>query len=284
MSLVASFARIRSGMLLAMRQRLTILLVTIALLAAAALVATPLAWMVIRSLREPGPGIHGGSFTFGNYLQLLRSQSTAMWLSNSLLLVSLQTLLGCFAAALAGHVLAHHRFAWRKPLLGIVLLSMLLPGQVTLPATWRLLHQMNLLNTYIALLLPAAGTAFGAMLFRHACQQIPSEMLDAARIDGCSEWRTWWEIVLPVIQPTLVTFAVLSFTANWNAYLWPQIVLQDERKYTLAMGLANMASMPQQRELGLMLAATTISILPAFALFLIARQSLQESLTEGAIR
>jgi ABC-type glycerol-3-phosphate transport system permease component len=181
-------------------------------------------------------------------------------------------------------VLAHHRFTLRRPLLGILLLSMLLPGQVTLPATWRLLHQLHILDSYAALLIPAAANAFGALLFRHACLQIPPEMLDAARIDGCSEWRTWWEIVLPMIQPTLVTFAVLSFTANWNAYLWPQIVLQDQRNYTLAMGLANMASMPQQRDLGIMLAATTISILPAFALFLIARNSLQESLTEGAIR
>ncbi len=251
---------------------------------AAAIVATPLLWMIVRSLREAGRGIHGGGFTLANYVELLQSQTTAMWLSNSLLLVSLQTLISCFAAALAGHVLAHHRFPLRRLLIAMLLLSMLLPGQVTLPATWRLLHQMHLLDSYLALILPAAGTAFGAMLFRHACRQIPSEILDAARIDGCSEWRTWWEVVLPMIQPTLVTFAVLSFTANWNAYLWTQIVLQDQRKYTLAMGLANLASMPQQQELGLMLAITTISILPAFALFLMARDSLQESFTEGAIR
>lgn len=269
---------------LPVRRRLTIYSLTAALLAGAALIASPLVWMVVRSLREPGRGIQGGSFTPGNYMDLLQSQSTGIWLGNSLLLVSLQTLVACFAAALAGYVLAHHRFRWKRPLLAILLLSMLLPGQVTLPATWRLLQQMHLLNTYLALLLPAAGTAFGAMLFRHACQQIPLEMLEAARIDGCSEWRTWWEIVLPVIQPTLVTFAVLSFTANWNAYLWPQIVLQDQGKYTIAMGLANMASMPQQRDLGIMLAATTISILPAFALFLVARHSLQETLTEGAVR
>ena len=82
-------------------------------------------------------------------------------------------------------------------------------------------------------------------------------MLDASRIDGCSEWRIWWEIILPEVQPTLVTFAVLSFTANWNAYLWPQILLQDERRYTLAMGMATLSAVPRQRlDLGLMLAAT----------------------------
>ena len=266
------------------RRFIPTILLTTALLAAAVLIASPLIWMIVRSLRQPGRGIHGGSFTFDNYTQLLQTQSVTLWLSNSLLLVSLQTLLACLAAALAGHVLAHHRFTWRSPLLALLLGSMLLPGQVTLPATWRLLQHLHLLDTYAALILPAAANVFGVLLFRHACQQIPSEILDAAKIDGCSEWRTWWEIILPVIQPTLVTFAVLSFTANWNAYLWPQIVLQDQRKYTLAMGLANLAAMPQQRELGLMLAATTLSILPAFALFMVARHSLSESLTEGAVR
>lgn len=266
------------------RRVLATVLLTTALLAAAVLIASPLVWMVVRSLRQPGNSIHGGSFTFENYSHLLHAQPIILWLSNSLLLVSLQTLIACTAAALAGHVLAHHRFTGRTPLLALLLGSMLLPGQVTLPATWRLLQHLHLLDSYSGLILPAAANVFGVLLFRHASQQIPAEILDAAKIDGCSEWRLWWEIILPIIQPTLVTFAVLSFTANWNSYLWPQIVLQDQYKYTLSMGLANLAAMPQQRELGLMLAATTLSILPAFILFMVARHSLSESLTEGAVR
>lgn len=261
-----------------MRHRLATISLTALLLGCGMTVAFPLFWMVYRSFHHDLNPL----LSLDNYTRLFAQTAISRWLANSLFVVSLQTLIACFAATLAGYVLAHHQFPTRRPLLGLLFAALLLPGAVTLPAAWRLLRDLHLLNTYWALLLPSAANVFGALLFYQAARQVPPELLDAARIDGCSEWRVWWEIVLPVIQPTLVTFAVVSFTANWNAYLWPQIILQDESRYTLAMGLANLATMPQQRDLGLMLAATTLSIVPAFALFLASRSALEESLTEGS--
>lgn len=262
-----------------MRRQFSICGLTALLLFCAGGAAFPLVWMMARSFR--GLGEAQDSWTLGNYIRLFSQTEASAWLANSLFLVGMQTLVACFSCTLAGYVLAHHRFWGRRMLLVMLVATVLLPGQVTFPATWRLLRDLGLLNSYAALVIPAAGSALGALLFYQAAKQIPGELLDAARMDGCSERQVWWLIVIPAVQPTLVTFAILSFTANWNAYLWPQIILQDESKSTLAMGLANLATMPQQRDLGLMLAATTLSILPAFALFLAARGSLEESLTEG---
>lgn len=256
---------------------------SIALLLAGGLAAVPLAWMVWRSFIVLTP--EGAAFSLNHYGELLSGQPSATWFANSLFIAGAQTLIAAAACTLAGYVLAHHRVPYRRVWLGVLMATLLLPSQVALPASWQLMHKLHLLDSYLAMLLPAGANVLGVFLFRHACRQIPPELLDAARIDGCGEFRIWWDVVLPVIQPTLVTFAVLSFTANWNAYLWPQIVLQDARKMTLAMGLANLSALPQYRsDLGLMLAGTALSIIPAFALFLAARHSLESSITEGAVK
>jgi len=252
------------------------------LLIAAAVAAAPLVWMLARSLQSDAAGVSPSHITTDHYQRLLSSYPVGRWLSNSLFIAGTQTLIGVVAASLAGYALAWHRFRGRRILLGLLIATLLLPAQVALPASWSLMRHLHLLDSYLGLLIPAASSALGALLFRQACLQIPPELLDAARMDGCSEWRIWWEIVLPVVQPTLVTFVVLSFTANWNAYLWPQILLQDEQRYTLAMGMATLSALPNQRlDLGLMLAATALSVLPAFALFLAGRGSLRETITEG---
>lgn len=265
-----------------MRKLIHTIVLTLLLLAAAAITAAPLVWMVARSFHRDTVLPDQSTLTAEHYTRLLQDYPSRRWMANSLFIAGWQTLVGAAAASLAGYVLAWHQFRGRRLLLVLLVATLLLPAQVALPASWNVIRHLHLLDSYLALIIPAASTALGALLFRQASLQIPHELLDAARIDGCSEWRIWWDVVLPVVQPTMVTFAVLSFTANWNAYLWPQILLQDEGKYTLAMGLATLSAMPGNRvALELMLAATALSILPAFALFLAARGSLQETITEG---
>jgi ABC-type glycerol-3-phosphate transport system permease component len=267
-----------------MRKTLATILLTTALLLAGLLAALPLLWMLANSFvtSYPGEPLRG---SLDHYRAIFTTQPALLWLANSLFVAGTQTVLAVICGSLAGYVLARHDFRGRRRLHVLLVATLLLPAQVTLPAAWQLMLHLQLLDSYLGLVLPAAGTALGALLFYQACKQIPDDTLDAARIDGCSEFRCWWEIALPAVSPTLVTFAVLSFTANWNAYLWPQILLQDERKFTLAIGLANLAALPAYRSnLGMMLAATSISIVPCVILFMAARNSLRESITEGAVR
>ena len=256
-----------------------VILVTSPLLLAGGITALPLLWMLQQSFTSTG------QFSLTAYQRLFQSQSAGLWLTNSLFLASAQTLVSLFACSLAGFALARHHFPGRRLLLLAILATLLLPSQVALPTSWQLIHNLHLLDNYLALLLPSAASALGVLLFYQACGQIPGEYLDAARMDGCDEWRTWWQIALPCIQPPLATFTVLSFTANWNAFLWPQIVIQSQDKYTLAMGMANMSTLPQQRDdTPLLLAATAICVIPSFLLFLASRQSLQQSVNEGVLR
>ncbi|HTW95326.1 MAG TPA: carbohydrate ABC transporter permease, partial [Tepidisphaeraceae bacterium] len=118
----------------------------------------------------------------------------------------------------------------------------------------------------------------GIVLFRQAARYVPDELLHAARLDGCGEFRLWWNICLPLVRPMIGAFALLSFLASWNGYLWPQIVLQDESKYTLPMGLANMTTLAQfQSHFGILMAGALLSILPVAGLFLI----LQKDFLQG---
>jgi ABC-type glycerol-3-phosphate transport system permease component len=122
-------------------------------------------------------------------------------------------------------------------------------------------------------------------LFRQAMMSVPDELLHAGRVDGCSELRLWWEIALPIVRPMIGAFTLLAFLGNWNAYLWPQIILQEEGKYTLPIGLANMVGLPQfETQYGVLMAGTLLSILPVVILFFILQKDFISGLASGAIK
>jgi ABC-type glycerol-3-phosphate transport system permease component len=162
---------------------------------------------------------------------------------------------------------------------------MLLPYQVLLPSSYELMHQLGWLDSYWAILAPGAISVFGLFLFSRAMRSVPDDLLNAGRIDGCSEIRLWWEIAVPLVRPMISAFTLLSFTASWNSFLWPQIVLQDEAKYTLPIGLANLSALPgTQSDFGLLLTGTLLSILPVAILFLALQRDFISGLTSGALR
>src|SRR5213082_1115776 len=107
------------------------------------------------------------------------------------------------------------------------------------------MYKIGWLNSYAAILVPGAVSVFGIFLFMQAMKTVPDELLQAGRVDGCSELRLWWEVALPVVRPMIGAYTLLSFMANWNSFLWPAIVLQDPRRHTLTIGLANMMGLPE---------------------------------------
>jgi ABC-type glycerol-3-phosphate transport system permease component len=122
-------------------------------------------------------------------------------------------------------------------------------------------------------------------LFRQAMSAVPDELLHAGRVDGCSELRLWWEIALPIVRPMVGAFTLLAFLGSWNSYLWPQIILQDEMKYTLPIGLANMVGLPQfDTQYGVLMAGTLLSILPVVVLFFILQKDFIAGLASGAVK
>jgi ABC-type glycerol-3-phosphate transport system permease component len=132
---------------------------------------------------------------------------------------------------------------------------------------------------------PGAVSVIGMFLFRQAMLAVPDELLHAARVDGCSEIRLWWEIALPIVRPMVGAFTLLAFLGAWNSFLWPQIVLMDEQKYTLPIGLSNMIGLPAfETNYGVLMAGTLLSILPVVVLFFVLQKDFISGLASGAVK
>jgi ABC-type glycerol-3-phosphate transport system permease component len=261
--------------------------------AAAALWVLPFVWMVCASFKAPAdffsatflPWGDPGRLTLDNYRGLLGNFPFVTWLLNSLFLASAQTVLVVLLSSLGGFALATYRFRGRSVVITVMLLTLLVPGQVLLPSTYELVNRFGWIDSYAAILVPGAISVFGMLLFRAAMSAVPGELLHAARIDGASELRLWWDIALPSVRPTVGAFTLMSFTGTWNSFLWPQIVLQDEGKYHLPIGLTSLVGLPEHDvPYGLLMAGTLLSILPVVGLFALLHRDFHTGVMTGAVK
>jgi ABC-type glycerol-3-phosphate transport system permease component len=256
-------------------------------------VLAPTAWLVCATFKTqedvfayallPWDGLD--RLTLDNFRTLFDRTPFGRWLFNSLFLASAQTVAVVTLSSLGGFALAKYRFAGSRPLMGVMLATMLLPWQVLLPANAELMAQLGWINTYAAVLVPGSVSVFGVFLFMQAMKGVPDELLQAGRVDGCSELRLWWEVALPVVRPMSAAYALLAFLASWNGFLWPQVVLQDEGKYTLPLGLNSMIGVAEfEAQYGVLMAGTLLAVLPVMALFLAMQKEFIAGLASGAVK
>jgi ABC-type glycerol-3-phosphate transport system permease component len=223
--------------------------------------------------------------TLDNYVILFRDKPFARWLLNSLFLSSANTAVVVTLSSLGGFALAKYRFAGKKPLMLMMLATMVIPGQVLLPSSYELMYHFGWLNSYVAILVPGSVSVFGMFLFMQAMKQVPDELLQCGRIDGCSEIRLWWEVALPIVRPMIGAYTLLTFMGSWNSFIWPQIVLQDPNLYTLPIGLTNLIGLPTDTTpYGMLMAGTLLSILPVVLLFFILQRDFIAGLASGAVK
>jgi multiple sugar transport system permease protein len=265
------------------------LLVNAALLAVAALALAPLLWMASASLMAPGeastlpPPLLPRAATLGNYRQLFSQVGMGRSFANSLLLATAAALLSLAFNVSAGYAFAKLRFAGRDHVFRLLLGALVIPGQVAMIPVFLMLKGMGLVNTYAGVLLPSMANVFGIFLVRQYAVSLPDSLLEAARIDGAGEWRLFRSIVLPSLAPILVTLAVFSFLASWNDFLWPLIVLADDRLYTLPVALASLTRehVPDSE---LMMAGSVITVLPVLGLFLLLQRYYIRGLLAGSVK
>lgn len=265
----------------------------ILLFAAAAVSLVPFVWLVCAAMKTEGdlfnhtflPWDDLSRVTLANFRRLFGEEGFGDWLVNSLFIASLHTTLVVMLSSLGGFALAKYEFKGKKPLMILMLATMMLPGQVLMPSSYELMQKIGWINTYFALLVPGAVSVFGIMLFKQAMGQVPDELLQAARVDGCSELRLWWEISLPIVRPMIGAYTLMSFLGSWNSFVWPQVILQSERKFTLPMSISNMLSLPEyQSNYGILMAATIIGIVPVMLLFFALQKDFIAGLTSGAVK
>lgn len=257
----------------------------------------PFAWLIIASLKNredfsrsmflPGGdglfGIGWDRLTLENYENLFGLGFGGAFI-NSVFYSSTTAVLATLISAAAGYALAKFRFRGRNLLTIGVLALIILPPTLLIAPGYELLYQLRLLDTVPGLILPFLAPAFGVFLFRQAVtQSVPDQLLEAARMDGCSEVEIFFAIVLPLIRPMVGAFLLITFLGMWNNFISPQIVLQSGDKQPLSVAIAQLRGL-YRSDYGLMMAGTVVSIAPVAVLFLLLQKQFISGLTSGAVK
>ena len=185
--------------------------------------------------------------------------------------------------SLAGYAIAKLRFRGRDSVHKVMGAALLVPVQVTMLPLFLLLKELGLVNSYWGAIIPSIATIFGIFLIRQYALGIPDDLLDAARIDGASEFRIYWSIVLPVIRPILATLAIWTFLASWNDFLWPLVVLTDDARYTLPVALASLSGEHVQ-DTELMMAGAVVTVFPVVVVFLLLQRAYVQGVMAGSVK
>jgi len=255
----------------------------------ALLVMFPLAWMVSVSFMSTGeaatfpPPLLPRTFTLEHYRDLFVNQGMGRYMVNSLALASLATLLALAFTVPAGYAFAKLRFRGRDRLFQALVGALVIPGQIGTLPLFLMLKQMGLVNTYAGALVPWLASIFGLFLIRQYALSLPDEMLEAARIDGASEGQIFRRVVLPTLQPIIVTLALFVFLGSWNDFLWPLIILTDQSNYTLPVALAAL-SREHVQDIELMMAGSVITVAPVLILFLALQRYYIRGMLAGSVK
>ena len=266
--------------------------VAFALLALLGLIALlPFVWMIFgsfktgRELRQMPPTFFPQDFTFENYLKIFQDEDLplALYYRNSATIAFANVTQVLFTSSLFGYIFAKFQFRYKNVLFWFILATMMIPAQVTMVPGYLILAKLGLLNKLLALIIPASIDAFGIFLFRQFCKSIPDDLIAAARVDGASEFRIYRSIVLPQLGPALATFGMLTFMFNWNAYLWPLIVLTENKVRTLPI-ILTWFSNQHSNQIHLTMAASVLVILPVLFVFLLAQRWIVRGITLTGVK
>jgi multiple sugar transport system permease protein len=272
-----------------MRKRRATLLVNALLVVGAIVTAFPLLWMVSVSFMPTGaastypPPLLPAAPTLDNYRQLFANQSAGRYMLNSALIATLATLISLVLNTMAGYAFAKLRFRWRERIFRGLLGALVIPSQVAMIPLFALVKEMGLVSTYGGVIVPAMASVFGIFLVRQYALSLPDELLEAARIDGASEARIFWSLVVPLLRPVLVTLAILTFLATWNDFMWPLIVLTDQKLHTLPVALAGL-SREHVQDNEMMMAGAVITVLPVLVLFLALQRYYIAGILAGSVK
>jgi len=261
--------------------------VCLLLLLAAAVALTPLLWLVAASTKGPDDLFH---YTFfsphpsrRSFQDLFSQVPFPRYMVNSIFVACTAVIVQLFFSSLAGFALAKYEFRGKKAIMLLMLATLMIPGQVVMAPLYELVYRLGLVDSYAGLIIPGAVSVFGIFLFRQAILQVPDELLHAARIDGCSEFRIYWDVVMPISRPMVGAFCLISFMGAWNSFLWPQIILHNSDHFTLPIAMNQMVGLYQQ-QYGTLMAGTLLCVLPVIVLFLLLQKEFVAGLTAGAVK
>ena len=272
-----------------MKERITTILLHVFLLIIAIGMIFPMFWMLLLSLREHPESYESffslliASSVLKNYTDALGSDAFGIYFLNSVIVGLLVTAGNVIFCLMCGYAFARREFIGKPLLFGSILGVLIIPPQVIMIPLYRLMVQFGWINTYWALIIPWMVTPFGIFLIRQYIQGLPSEIEDAARIDGAGEWYILFRIVMPLCKPVLTVLGIYIFLGNWNSFLFPFLFTNEESMRTLPVGLAFYIG-KQSIDWGHLMAGAGISAIPILILFIIFHKQIIQGLTAGALK
>lgn len=256
-------------------------------LASAAVI--PLYWMVVTALQQPTltvtfpPEWFPSKPTLFNFQRFLERPDVGRWILNSLIVSVTVTAAQLLISVMAGYAFAKKEFPARNFLFWLYVGSMMVPSQVTLVPLYITMSKLGFVNTYYGLIFPALAGPFGVFLMKQYMSTLPTELIEAAKIDGSSEWNTFVKIIVPLSKPGLAVLGIFTFVGQWNEFLWPLIVTNSSSMRTLPIGLTLLQEeVPMQY--GLLMAGATVAAIPMIIIFFSFQRYFLRGVTVGALK
>lgn len=221
--------------------------------------------------------------TLENFDRLLVQNPALQWLWNSVFISLATMVLVCVTSSLAGYVLAKKRFYGQKLLFSLFVAAMALPKQVVLVPLVRIINFMGIHDTPAAVILPLVGWPFGVFLMKQFSENIPTELLESARIDGCGEVRTFVSVAFPIVKPGFAALAIFTFINSWNDYFMQLVMLTSRQNLTISLGVATMQA-EMATNYGLIMAGAALAAVPIVTVFLVFQKSFTQGITMGAVK
>ncbi|NDC88525.1 MAG: carbohydrate ABC transporter permease [Bacteroidetes bacterium] len=263
------------------------------------LMVGPLIWMVLTSLKTPADAeaffqtprslvavlqnLLPDPLTWDAYKAVFTERPMATYFWNSAIYTVLRMIPSLFFCSLAGFVFAKMRFLGRDTIFAAIIITMMVPFQIKMLVLYEMMVQLGGVDTYWGVVLVGLMEPFGIFLFRQSIQGIPNELLDAARIDGCGPIRTYFQVILPLVRPTLAAYAIFLFMWSWSDFLWPLVVLNSEHMKPLEVGILGFSDI-NNPEYVKMMAASTVAVAPIIAFFLLMQRQFIKGVTMSGLK
>jgi len=259
------------------------------LLTLVVLMMIPLYWMIVAATIPQSeffswpPRVIPGVEWFSNFQALQENINFVRSMGNSVIIAVSYTILSLILCSMAGFAFAKYEFSFKEPLFYFILATLVLPIQLLIIPLFLLMVQIGWTNSYIAVILPWAANPLGIFLMRQNMKSIPDSLLESARMDGATEFQLYYKIALPTMLPSLAALAIILFLNQWQAFLYPLVVLQEPQMYTIPLALAELVG--QQRVyFDQIMIATSLAVTPIFIMFLTMQQYFIKGILSGSVK
>ncbi|MFD1465140.1 carbohydrate ABC transporter permease [Lapidilactobacillus mulanensis] len=275
------------------KNRIRITLSLILMIFLAIIVMIPFYFMLVASFKDTSTIFSNGlnvdlnfkKMNLDSYKSLWTNRNGIywQWFKNSLIITILETVLVLAFTSMVGYGLAQYDFKGRKTIFAIVLIMMMVPSSILLLPLYKLVTQLGLMNTYAGVILPGIVPASAIFFFRQFCLGLSREFAESARIDGCGEFRIFWQIYVPLMKPAFGAMTILTTMNSWNDFLWPLIVMKSDANFVIPAGLLS-AMTPYGNNYQLLFAGSVMSVIPILIVFALNQNQFIEGLTSGGVK